>query len=113
MVCAVKQKPCAARDRTKLTYYQLIVIDRIMIENVVLFKILRVVYEIVVKRKIPDYDIRIGDNVFQIYNLLILAARIYLFTVRNSHVIISLIVYFVKTIPVDTMQSFILRTLHL
>lgn len=78
MVCTIKQKLCTARNRAKFAYYKFIVVDRVMIQYIVFFKVLRVVYKIIIKRKISDFDIRVCYYIFQIYNLFVLTARIFL-----------------------------------
>lgn len=48
MICTIEKKFCATGNRTEFTYHKFIVIDRVMIQNVIFFKIARVVYKIVI-----------------------------------------------------------------
>ena len=106
MVCTVKQKLCATCNRTELSDYQLVVIDGIMIENIVLFKVPWIVHKVVVKSKVSDFDVRVCDYVFQIHYRIVPFTGIYFFAIRNSHRIHLLLFYYFKTIPAYPMQSF-------
>ena len=45
-------------------YDKFVVVDRVMIQYIVFFKVFRVIYEIVIKRKISDFDIRVCYYIF-------------------------------------------------
>ena len=85
MVCAVEQKFRAAGNRTEFAYLKFIVVDGVVVEYVVPFKLPWVVHEVVVESKITNFNVRVCDYVFQIHNRIVPFAGIYLFAIRNSH----------------------------
>ena len=60
MVCAVEQKFCAAGDRAEFAYLKFIVVDGVVVEYVVYFKLTRVVHEVVIKSKVADLYVRVS-----------------------------------------------------
>lgn len=56
--------------------YQAVLVDRIMIEDIILLKLSRVIYKVIVYGIITNYDIRIVDNGIQINSLIIVGTRI-------------------------------------
>lgn len=76
MVGTVKKKLCPTGNRTEFTDYQAVLVDRIMIEDIILLKLSRVIYKVIVYGVITNYDIRIVDNGIQIDSLIIVGTRI-------------------------------------
>ena len=66
MVGTVKKKLCPTGNGTEFSDNQAVLIDRIMIENIILLKLGRVIYKIIVYGIITNYNIRIIDNGIQI-----------------------------------------------
>lgn len=76
MVGTVKKKLCPTGNRTEFADYQAVLVDRIMIEDIILLKLSRVIYKVIVNGVITNYDIRIVDNGIQINSLIIAGTRI-------------------------------------
>lgn len=76
MVGAGKQKFCTAGDRTEFSDFELISVDRIMIEDIILFKIPRIMNIIVIHGVITDLNIGAGDYIFQVYGFFVPGAGI-------------------------------------
>lgn len=76
MVGTVKKKLYPTGNGTELSDNQAVLIDRIMIENIILLKLSRVIYKIIVYGIITNYNIRIVDNGIQIDSLIIIGTRI-------------------------------------
>ena len=76
MVGTVKKKLCPTGNRTEFADYQAVLVDRIMIEDIILLKLSRIIYEVIVYSIITNYDIRIVDNGIQIDSLIIVGTRI-------------------------------------
>lgn len=76
MVGTVKKKLCSTGNRTEFADYQAVLVDRVMIEDIILLKLSRVIYEVIVNSAITNYDIRIVDNGIQIDSLIIIGTRI-------------------------------------
>ena len=90
MVGTVEQKFCSAGNRTELPDLQSVMVDRVVIQDIVFFKIPRVVYKIIVEREITNLNIRVCDNVLQIHNRIIPYAGKYFSAIRNRHCFILL-----------------------
>lgn len=65
MVGAGKQKLCPAGDRTKFPNDKFVMVDRIMVQYIVLLKQPRVIDEVVIHGKVPDKDVGIFDDIFR------------------------------------------------
>ena len=76
MVGAGEQKLCAAGDGTKFANHKFVMIDWIVIQYIVAFKLPRVVDKVVVHGEVPDNDVRIFHDAFQINRLMVVCARI-------------------------------------
>lgn len=76
MISACKKEFRTAGDRAEPAYLQPVPVDRIMLKDVVLFKITRIVHKIIINREVADLDIRIGNNIFEIDRLPVATARI-------------------------------------
>ena len=76
MVGAGEQKLCAAGDGTKFAYHKFVMIDWIVIQYIVAFKLSRVIDKVVIHGKIPDNDVGILHDAFQINRLMVVCARI-------------------------------------
>lgn len=76
MISACEKKLCAACYRAKLPYFQLVAVYRIMVKHIVLFKIPRVMDEIIVYGVFADLDIQACDDIAQINYLPVTRARI-------------------------------------
>lgn len=76
MVGTVKKKLCSTSNRTEFADYQAVLVNRIMIEDIILLKLSRIIYKVIVNSVITNYDIRIVDNGIQINSLIIAGTRI-------------------------------------
>ena len=76
MVGTVKKKLCPTGNRTEFADYQAVLVNRIMIEDIILLKLSRIIYKVIVNSVITNYDIRIVDNGIQIDSLIINSTRI-------------------------------------
>ena len=68
MVGAVEQKTSATGNRTKFADNQLVMVNGIMIKNIILLKINRIVYKVVIHGVVPHDDAGISNDIFQIYS---------------------------------------------
>ena len=64
MIPAGEQEFCTAGDGTEFSDDQAVTVDRVMVQNIVLFKIPRIVDEIVVDRVVADLDVGGCDHIF-------------------------------------------------
>ena len=71
MIPACEQEFCSAGDRAEFSDDQAVAVDRIMVQNIVFFKIPRIADEIVIDRVVADLDVGVSDRIFQINRLLI------------------------------------------
>ena len=76
MVGAGEQKLCPAGDGAKFSDDKFVMVERIVVQYIVLLKLLRVIDEVVIHGKVPDKDVRIFDDIFQIYSFVVVGARI-------------------------------------
>lgn len=83
MVGAGEQKLCPAGDGTKFSDDKFVMVDRIVVQYIVLLKLLRVIDEVVIHGKVPDKDVGIFDDIFQIYGCVVVGARINILWIHN------------------------------
>ena len=76
MVGAVEQKLCAAGDGTEFADHKFVMIDRIVIQHIVFFKLPRIVDKVVVHGEVPDKDVGILHDTFQINRFMVACAGI-------------------------------------
>ena len=76
MVCTVEQEFCSAGNRAKLTDYQFVLVDRVLIQNIIFLKILRVPDKIIIYCVIADYDTGIVNDIFQVNSFFVFLAGI-------------------------------------
>lgn len=67
MVGAIEQETSATGDRAKLTDNQPVMVNRIMVKNIILLKINRIIYKVVIHGVVAHNDAGIDNNIFQIY----------------------------------------------
>ena len=65
MVGAGEQKLCPAGDGAEFPNHKFVMVDRIVVQHIVLFKLPRVMDEVVIHGKIPDHDVGMIDDTFQ------------------------------------------------
>ena len=93
MVGTVKKKLCPTGNGTEFSDNQAVLIDRIMIENIILLKLGRVIYKIIVYGIITNYNIRIIDNGIQINSLIIIVrGNVFVFIVITSFCMFSILI---------------------
>ena len=83
MVGAGEQKLCPAGDRTKFSNDKFVMVDRIVVQYIVLLKLPRVINEVVIHGKLPDKDVGIFDDIFQINSFVVVGARINILWIHN------------------------------
>ena len=76
MVGAGEQKFCAAGDGTKFANRKFVMIDWIVVQYVVLFKLPWVFDKVVIHGEVPDNDVGILHDTFQINRFMVVCARI-------------------------------------
>ena len=76
MIGAGEQKRCPAGDGAKFPDHKLVVVDGIVVQYIVLFKLSRVIDEVVIYGEIPHKNVGIINNAFQINRLMVIGARI-------------------------------------
>ena len=76
MIGTGKQKLCSAGDGTKFSDDKFVMVDRIVIQYIVLLKLPRVIDEVVIHGKVPDKNVGIFDDIFQINGFVVVCARI-------------------------------------
>ena len=76
MVGTGEQKLCAAGDGTKFADYKPIMVDWIVVQYIVLLKLPWVIDKVVIHSKVPDKDVGIFDDIFQINGFVVVGARI-------------------------------------
>lgn len=69
MVGAIENKLCATGYRAEFTDNQTVMVYRIMIQHVILLKLTRVIYEVIVNGEISDSDIWARYDRFEIDGL--------------------------------------------
>ena len=72
MIAACKQKFCPACDGTEPSDFQMIMVDRIHVNNIILFKVLWIMHKIMIDRIVANLYIRIADDIFQIHDLMVM-----------------------------------------
>ena len=65
MIGTGKQKLCSAGDGTKFSDDKFVMVDRIVIQYIVLLKLPRVIDEVVIHGKVPDKNVGIFDDIFR------------------------------------------------
>lgn len=80
MICTVKKKFCSAGNRTELANYKLVMVNRIVVKHVVLFKHSWVMYKVIVHGVFSHYNIGVRNNVFEVNGLRISGTRINFFS---------------------------------
>ena len=83
MVGAGEQKLCPAGDGTKFSNDKFVMVDRIVVQYIVLLKLPRVINEVVIHGKLPDKDVGIFDDIFQINSFVVVGARINILWIHN------------------------------
>ena len=76
MVGAGERKFCAAGDGTKFANRKFVMIDWIVVQYVVLFKLPWVFDKVVIHGEVPDNDVGILHDTFQINCFMVVCARI-------------------------------------
>ncbi len=76
MVGAGEQKLCPAGDGAKFSDDKFVMVDRIVVQYIVLLKLPRVIDEVVIHGKVPHKDVGVFDDIFQIYGFVVVGARI-------------------------------------
>lgn len=76
MIGASEQKLCPAGDRAKFSNDKFVMVDRIVVQYIVLLKLPWVMDKVVIHGKVPDKDVGIFDDIFQIYGCVVVGARI-------------------------------------
>ena len=105
MICTVKKKFCSAGNRTELANYKLVMVNRIVVKHVVLFKHSWAMYKVIVHGVFSHYNIGVRNNVFEVNGLRISGTRINFF-LWNSHEKSSCYDFLFSTIPDITMHRF-------
>ena len=77
MVGAIENKLCATGYRAEFTDNQTVMVYRIMIQHVILLKLTRVIYEVIVNGEISDLDIWARYDRFEIDGLSVACSGIY------------------------------------
>lgn len=80
---AGKEKLCAAGNGAKFSNHQLVVIDRIVVEDIVFLKLPRVPDKVVVHGIFPHLDAGVSDHIFQVDRLSVLGAGVDFFGVHG------------------------------
>ena len=88
MICACEYKFCTTGNRAELSNHKSVMIDRVMIQHIILLKITRIVSKIVIHCIITNLNIGISNYIFQINCFGITCTGIYSIF-RYSHVITS------------------------
>ena len=76
MVGAGEQKLCPAGDGTKFSNDKFVMVDRIVVQYIVFLKLPWVIDEVVIHGKVPDKNVGIFDDIFQINGFVVVCARI-------------------------------------
>ena len=76
MVGAGEQKLCAAGDGTKFSNHKFVMVDGIVVQHIVPLKLPWVVDKVVVHGEVPDNDVGILHDAFQINRFMVVCARI-------------------------------------
>ena len=90
MVGAGEQKLCPAGDGTKFPDDKFVMVDRIVVQYIVLLKLLRVIDKVVIHGKVPDKDIGIFDDIFQINGFMVIGARINFIWIHSLYLLSKL-----------------------
>ena len=90
MVGAGEQKLCAAGDGAKFADYKPIMVDRIVVQHIVLLKLPWVFDKVVVHGEVPDNDVRILHDTFQINRFMVVCARINFFWIHGFFLLLKL-----------------------
>ena len=83
MVGAGEQKLCPSGDRTKFPNDKFVMVDRIVVQYIVLLKLPWIIDEVVIHGKVPDKDVGIFDDIFQIYGFVVVGASIYVLWIHD------------------------------
>ena len=83
MVGAGEQKLCPAGDGTKFPNDKSVMVDRIVVQYIVFLKLPWVIDEVVIHGEIPDKDVGIFDDIFQINGFVVVGARINILWIHN------------------------------
>ena len=76
MIGTSKQKLCSAGDGTKFSNDKFVMVDGIVVQHIVLLKLAWVMDEVVIHSKVPDKDVGIFDDIFQINGFVVVGSRI-------------------------------------
>lgn len=76
MICTVEKKLRAAGNGAEFSDDQPFVIDRIVVQHIVLLKIRRIFFKVIVDRIVADRNIRVGDYILQINCISVFLPRI-------------------------------------
>ena len=90
MIRAIEEEFGPAGNQAEFANHEFIAIHRVMIENVLLFKVARIVEEIVVDSEFANLYIVIRNNVFKVNRFLVFRARINLFMGRHMGLLLFL-----------------------
>ena len=90
MIGAGEQKLCAAGDGTKFADYKPIMVDWIVVQHIVLFKLPWVVDKVVVHGEVSNNDAGVFHNTFQINRFMVVCARINLFWIHGFFLLLKL-----------------------
>ena len=83
MVGAGEQKLCPAGDGSKFSDDKFVMVDRIVVQYIVFLKLPWVIDEVVIHGEIPDKDVGILDDIFQINGFVVVSARINIFWING------------------------------
>ena len=83
MVGAGEQKLCPAGDGTKFSNDKFVMVDRIVVQYIAFLKLPWVIDEVVIHGKVPDKDVGILDDIFQINGFVVVGARINILWIHN------------------------------
>ena len=83
MVGAGEQKLGPAGDGTKFSDDKFVMVDRIVVQYIVFLKLPWVIDEVVIHGKVPDKDVGIFDDIFQINGFVVVGARINILWIHN------------------------------
>ena len=83
MVGAGEQKLCPAGDGTKFSDDKFVMVDRIVVQYIVFLKLPWVIDEVVIHGKVPDKDVGIFDDIFQINGFVVVGASINILWIHN------------------------------
>ena len=83
MVSAGEQKLCAASDRAKFPDYKFVMVNRIVVQHIVLFKLPWVFDKVVIHGEVRDNDVGILHDTFQINRFMVVCARINFFWIHG------------------------------